>query len=71
MGFDVSAGILVILGPTVLVWPLCIGQDFRLRFIADELANGPSPIRMASKSESTAEAMESGRSVVLVLQVFL
>ena len=43
MGFDVSAGILIILGPTVLVWPLCIGQDFRLRLIADELTNGPSP----------------------------
>ena len=41
MGFDVSAGILIILGPTV--WPLCMGQDFRLRITADELANGPSP----------------------------
>ena len=41
MGFDVSAGILIILGPTV--WPLCMGQDFRLRMAADELANGPSP----------------------------
>ena len=41
MGFDVSAGILIILGPTV--WPLCMGQDFRLRINADELANGPSP----------------------------
>ena len=49
MGFDVSAGILIILGPTV--WPLCMGQDFRLRITADELANGPSPKKVMAIGE--------------------
>ena len=63
-GLEWSAGIAMILGPF-----LCTGQDLR-RVLDLEVAKGPSPQTMASRSESTAEAMESGLRPV-GLQVFL
>ena len=70
-GFEVSGGILMIFGPEAEVAddietegpPLCIGQDFRrFRLFAELLVvKGPSRQSMASRSESAAEAIESGR----------
>ena len=64
-GVEWSAGMAMIFGPL-----LCTGQPLRpLPRFFEEFAKGPSPETMASRSASTAEAMESGRG--LVLQVFL
>ena len=69
-GLEWSAGIAMILGPPAL----CTGQDLRrgALLVLEAVAKGPSPQTMASRSESTAEAMESGRGrSEVVLQVFL
>lgn len=61
-----SDGIEMILGPPFL----CIGHLRLVRVLLLEV-KGPSTLTRASRSASTAEAMESGRIVLVLLQVFL
>ena len=76
-GFDVSLGMAMILGPEL---DLCKGHEVALELAADATTEEPPPaeafplppllspvssrLKMASKSESVAEAIESGLHVI-------